>query len=676
MAIINFETAQTNINFWNYGLNAGPSAISEQTATCFVAFRGGSTASTDKVFATVTGTGFTYDANGRPTGGTVTGVSIRFLDAIFVSALPGPIRIDDQTVTVTGLHIPATQIDALLTAQVLANLVGGADTIIAGAGSDQIGGGAGNDVISGGNGNDRVFAGEGNDTVDGGDLQDTLHGEGGNDRLLGGGDDDTLFGGDGQDLLIGQTGNDSLEGDDGEDTLSGELGNDILIGGGANDTIFGGDGNDFLNGQTGDDSLDGGDGRDTLSGELGNDILIGGGDNDTLFGGDGNDFLNGQTGDDSLDGGDGEDTLSGELGNDVLIGGGAKDTLFGGDGHDFLNGQTGDDILDGGNADDTLSGELGNDFLLGGAGGDLLFGGDGNDTLNGGTGADCLDGGNGFDFASYSGSAAAIQVVLYNAAYNTGEAAGDWYTSIEGLQGSAFNDILVGGFGSEVILGGAGDDWIDGTLGGDWLYGEAGNDNLVSRQQGDLLNGGDGFDTARYDYATAGVRAFLYDENQNTGFAAGDHFLSIEGIAGSYFADDLRGNAADNILFGLGGDDFLVGFTGHDLLIGGAGKDRFHFVGIGDGSVGGDFIQDFTSGTDQISVQGSFFGLGSPGGVAIESWRFVAGSSANLATSQFIYDATTRQLFYDQDGTGAGAKVILANLQAGATITASDIIVL
>jgi Ca2+-binding RTX toxin-like protein len=314
--------------------------------------------------------------------------------------------------------------------------------------------------------------------------------------------------------------------------------------------------------------------------------------------------------------------------------------------------------------------------LTGTAAADILTGLSTNDVLNGGVGADNLNGGNGWDTASYANAAAAVQVVMYNTAYNTGEAAGDVFTGIEALQGSANIDILVGDFAVNAILGGAGGDWIDGTYGGDYLYGEAGNDSLVSRLQADVLDGGADFDYARYDYADAGLRAYINDTTQNSGWAAGDTFVSIEGLAGSYFADDLRGDASQNIIYGLGGADFIIGLGGADLLIGGDGQDLFHFMAIGDGGTGGDAIQDFVSGFDRISVTGSAFGLGSPGGVAIDSFRFVAGSGASLATSQFIYNGATRQLFYDQDGTGAGVQVLLATLQAGATMAAGDVLVI
>jgi serralysin len=330
-----------------------------------------------------------------------------------------------------------------------------------------------------------------------------------------------------------------------------------------------------------------------------------------------------------------------------------------------------------GSGNDVVTTSEGADRLSGGAGNDTLNGGAGNDTIGGDAGADSIVGGDGYDTAIYQTATTGVQIVLYDMQYNTGDAAGDVFVGIEALIGSMHADTLVGSFGTDDIRGGSGDDWIDGMGSGDLLRAEGGNDNLVSRREFEALNGGSGFDYVRYDFADAGLRAYLYDGTQNTGFAFGDAYTSIEGLVGSYFADDLRGDAAQNIIYGLDGADYIIGLDGSDLLIGGEGQDLFHFVGVTDGGPGGDVIQDFVSGVDRVSVTGAFFGLGSPAApTPIEDWRFVAGTAANLATSQFVYDAATQRLFYDIDGNGAGAAVLLATLQAGATLAASDIIVL
>jgi Ca2+-binding RTX toxin-like protein len=465
------------------------------------------------------------------------------------------------------------------------------------------------------------------------------------------------------DQLFGSYGKDFLSGGDGADVLAGFHGNDTLVDGNGNDTVFGGEGNDTLIGGAGDDNFYGSDGYGEAAGLFFDTVDYSAAASaltiNLLFARyDGVRFYN----------------VSGAgVGNDNLA---EIDALRTGTGNDTVQaGAAALSVWSGGGAD-SVSGDAGNESFYGDTGNDTLVGGAGNDLLNGGTGLDSLNGGDGWDIASYADAAATVQVVMYNMTYNTGEAAGDILSGIEALQGSANIDILVGDFSINAILGGAGGDWIDGTYGGDYLYGEAGNDSLVSRNQADVIDGGADFDYVRYDFADAGLRAWLYSPAQNSGFAAGDTLTSVEGVVGSYFADDLRADNGVNALFGLGGNDFLVGLGGVDYMNGGAGVDTFYYTSQFDGGGTGDVIQDFVSGVDRIMVDGSQFFLGSPGGTALESWRFVAGLNATLATVQFGYDAATREVWYDSNGTGAGSRVTLATLQAGATMAAGDILVL
>jgi Ca2+-binding RTX toxin-like protein len=89
----------------------------------------------------------------------------------------------------------------------------------------------------------------------------------------------------------------------------------------------------------------------------------------------------------------------------------------------------------------------------------------------------------------------------------------------------------------------------------------------------DVLDGGDGLDRVQYTDATSGVRADLEDAAVNTGFAAGDTYVSIEKLYGSTYADSLRGDGNANTLWGHNGDDFLYGRDGADTLLGGNGND-------------------------------------------------------------------------------------------------------
>ena len=126
-----------------------------------------------------------------------------------------------------------------------------------------------------------------------------------------------------------------------------------------------------------------------------------------------------------------------------------------------------------------VTGTSGNDLLQGSSQGDTLIGADGNDTLIGGAGADSLDGGNGFNMVSYVTATAGVTASLLNPAINTGDAAGDVYTFIQGLIGSAYNDHLIGDAGNNSLMGGDGNDTLEGGAGNDVLDGGAGDNTAV-----------------------------------------------------------------------------------------------------------------------------------------------------------------------------------------------------
>lgn len=91
----------------------------------------------------------------------------------------------------TGLIIDGTAIEEALTVS-LNTSIGGADSVV---------GGAGNDVISGGSGDDTLSGGDGNDTLTGGLGANKLYGGAGNDVITGGTGADTIFGGAGADAI-------------------------------------------------------------------------------------------------------------------------------------------------------------------------------------------------------------------------------------------------------------------------------------------------------------------------------------------------------------------------------------------------------------------------------------------------------------------------------------------
>uniref|UniRef100_A0A2A4Z8L6 Cadherin domain-containing protein n=1 Tax=OCS116 cluster bacterium TaxID=2030921 RepID=A0A2A4Z8L6_9PROT len=215
-----------------------------------------------------------------------------------------------------------------------------------------------------------------------------------------------------------------------------------------------------------------------------------------------------------------------------------------------LNVQDKDEFTGTAGDDNPLTGSALNDIIRGLAGNDTINALAGDDILNGGAGKDVLNGGEGTDLASYEDATSGVFVHTGWLSQNTGEAAGDSYTSIEGLIGSAFNDELI------IVTSDA------------KLYGGAGNDKLTTVSTNSALYGQDGADE-------------LYANNGT---------------------DALYGGAGNDSLFGYGGNDKLEGGAGNDWLVGGSGNDTFVFKansgrdGIADfkvhnGTINGDIIE-------------------------------------------------------------------------------------
>jgi Ca2+-binding RTX toxin-like protein len=245
------------------------------------------------------------------------------------------------------------------------------------------------------------------------------------------------------------------------------------------------------------------------------------------------------------------------------------------------------DILTGGAGADILNGDDGNDELNGNGGDDTLRGGSGADVLMGGSGADILDGGDGFDTASYKTATAAVSLNLSTQQF-TGDAVGDTFISIEGFEGSKFDDTIIGdnnsnaflaGFdGNDLIQGLDGEDLLDGGAGNDTLQGGLGNDFLVGGSGADSLDGGDGINVAAYINSTKSVNVSLKTGIGIGGDAEGDTLTNIQTLIGSLLptpfstraqlADTLEGNDGANTISGLAGNDIIRGLGGDDWLYG------------------------------------------------------------------------------------------------------------
>ncbi len=148
-----------------------------------------------------------------------------------------------------------------------------------------------------------------------------------------------------------------------------------------------------------------------------------------------------------------------------------------------------------------------------------------------------------------------------------------------------------------------------------------------------------------------------------------------EVFSGTSGSDRLLGTKDDDAMYGRGGADRLVGLTGNDTLVGGGGADKFIFNKTANADTNVKTISDFTPGTDYISLKSSVFsGLGSGGG-KMRAEAFEMGPRADDASDRIIYTWKTGEVFYDADGTGSKAQILIAELDAQMNLNNSDFLV-
>jgi Ca2+-binding RTX toxin-like protein len=247
------------------------------------------------------------------------------------------------------------------------------------------------------------------------------------------------------------------------------------------------------------------------------------------------------------------------------------------------------------------------------------------------------------------------------------------------LSGFRGNALIIGADNfDDYLVGGIGNDTLDGGTGNDTLIGGRGNDVYVVRSLADTIveRPNEGNDTVQVaiDYALADhfENLVLIDSARN---ATGN--TQNNRITGNSEKNRLRGGTGNDTLLGLGGADTLLGNTGNDLLNGGRGKntltggrgsDTFVF-GVGRG-LGRSVVTAFNPRQDRILVQRTGLPVGQ-----IDDDQFVRGMSARDQGDRFIYDSTTGRLFFDSDGTGSSAQVLIGTLRNRPSLGAGNIIV-
>ncbi len=354
---------------------------------------------------------------------------------------------------------------------------------------------------------------------------------------------------------IGGSASDTIKGNSADNQLSGGEGNDTIRGGTGLDSLLGGSGDDWMSVDdfTLGDMVRGGAGWDTLRVELYGVTA------DLVY------LIEGQS---ALAVRDGANRLLADeielleliagTGNNILnasnVGPGLSVRLYGQEGNDYLHGGSGNDLLSGYNGNDTLFGGSGDDTLQDWAGDDLLDGGAGNDYMQGGFGNDTYVVRDQLDNvveSAFSGMDKVLALI-------------DWtlgdYLELLDLAGAA--RLGVGNAWVNEINGTAANNWLDGKGGADTMRGGAGDDTYIFETIGDYAHeaAGDGVDTVilitAFDYTlTANVERLWLG-------GSGDFQAN-----GNDIANEVIGNAGNNILNGGLGADTMYGGRGNDLYI-------------------------------------------------------------------------------------------------------------
>jgi Ca2+-binding RTX toxin-like protein len=138
------------------------------------------------------------------------------------------------------------------------------------------------------------------------------------------------------------------------------------------------------------------------------------------------------------------------------------------------------------------------------------------------------------------------------------------------------------------------------------------------------------------------------------------------------YDDKLAGGSGNDTLIGQNNNDTLIGGMGNDLLIGGSGSDRFTFNSKLEGK---DRLFDFDPVSDVITVSASGFGGNLTPNSFLTTAQFYRGAAAVDSSDRFIYNSNDGRLYFDLDGTGSTAKMQIATLNPGLTLTHTDIFI-
>ena len=524
-----------------------------------------------------------------------------------------------------------------------------------------------------------ISLGDGDDTINSAKLVN------GDSVNMGAGDDTVspMFGtGAGGNQTFGNANLTLLDGGAGEDTLSfGESTNEdgatlsLLTANATNfENIIGTNNADTINGDANSNklygSLNGSTDANTLNGNAGNDFLLvsnssdGGSDRDwlvtpasgndlssslnflTKFAGSGNQTLNGGAGDDILIGGTGEDTLDGGTGRDHLAGGSGIDTFVirAGDGASSID--DADIVYDFTDGTDVI-------VLDSLAFGDLTIS-EGTGTYAGDTVIQKTDTGEYLLIISSDSFTFSLGGQSYTFTYGN--------LSVVDFSTSLVDQTINGTAGDDVIVGGSAVDTITTNTGIDEVYGQGGNDSITVNGTGNkTIDGSAGTDTLTINYSgisnlgdftvsASGDYTVLTDSSGNA-----IQYKNIESlIVGSFtYINDTSSksfyNTTEKAIYMYLGGNVGSSHPGFSAMLN--NNDNWSITGSG---LADTLNLNLSRGVASSSVIGGLFTISlGDGDDTINSAKLVNGDSVNMGAG----DDTVSPMF----GTGAGGNQTFGN---------------
>lgn len=230
---------------------------------------------------------------------------------------------------------------------------------------------------------------------------------------------------------------------------------------------------------------------------------------------------------------------------------------------------------------------------------------------------------------------------------------------------------LIGNKGNDTLRGSNYGDTFDGRHGKDLMIGGKGNDFYYVDNAGDRVRDSAG----KHDAVSSSISYRLGGSIENL---YGDGIKNIN-LTGNSHNNWVTGTNGRNVLKGLDGNDKLMGYLSHDTLTGGAGKDQFYF-NEARSNFDADTITDFKRGTDKIWLFASGFDVG----FTFTQWHehlmpdvFHASKNGHAqdAEDRILYATRTGKLYYDEDGTGSGERILLATFDHHPSLHGRDFMV-